>query len=278
VNGFKTFRTPDLDFRETSDKGEFDDLADSKIYPFGGLTPQEQTLPEVEDLIGETSTFDENIRRSPNSPGQFPWMHSARRLPERRRAFHREISSHLAIPVSANENATDEPILDENCTETSIENRLNQDRLRQYQEKYSRKFLDLLGECEFEFGFDTIADDFIRERLAENASVTKEWINSLFLENWPNTRVVAGILRTIAHLEYHEITPEGPTMAFAANSHPSLEVRECGIRAFENWGTRECLGYITKMRCTEGWMQEYLKRVIDDLEESFSHVPACKED
>lgn len=158
------------------------------------------------------------------------------------------------------------------------ENAFNLARLNVYKAKFSEKFLQSIRDSEFEFGYDSLADIFVRERIAENALATKEWINSLFIENYPNNEIAVGILRVIAHLDYDEIAPQGPTMALAALVHVSLEVRECGMRAFENWGTMECLKVLRSISCSEDWLSDYVHQVVKDLEEVLLDVRACKKD
>ena len=158
------------------------------------------------------------------------------------------------------------------------ENRMNGARLSNYKLQFSGKFLELIQESELEFGYDSTVDAFLRERLAENALATKEWINSLFIENFADVGIATAILRVIGHLKYHEIAPQGPTIALAALSHVSLEVRECGVRAFENWGTLDCLRILTNLSCAEGWMKEYVTQVVSDLQESLLHVSSGQKD
>jgi hypothetical protein len=157
--------------------------------------------------------------------------------------------------------------------ETSTENLANLSRLREYQEQLTQHLLMLIEESELEYGFDSALDVFLRDRLAENALVTKEWLNSLFIQHIANPTVTTGILRTIAHLDYSEIAPQGPTMALAALANLSPEVKECGIRAFENWGTLECLYILRTVQHQVEWIQEYVNQVITDLEQELLACP-----
>lgn len=153
---------------------------------------------------------------------------------------------------------------DDNATEASVENRRNEERLAGLRQ-FTARVVALTRECIFECGFENELDSFLRECLAKDGMATKEWLNEIFLEHFEDVSVVVGILRAIAHLEYDEISPTGPTMALAALSHRDIEVRECGIRAFENWESRDGLEYLKAIRCEERWLQDYLERVIVDL-------------
>lgn len=169
---------------------------------------------------------------------------------------------------------THEPVLEDlidlsDSSRCVSENTLNRRRQRQFKENYTKELLRIICEQDFEYGFDSPADLFVRELMEQNEAVTKEWLNAIYIEQFSDIRVVIGLLQVVSHLQYPEICPQGPTMALAALSHANSEVRECGIRAFENWGTIESMNILRNVKCTESWMQEYLSQVIKDLEEEF---------
>jgi len=149
------------------------------------------------------------------------------------------------------------------------ENILNKRRLRQFKENYTKELLRIICEQDFEYGFDSEADLFVRELMGQNETITKEWLNLVYIEHYHDMRVVIGLLQVISHLQYLDIYPQGPTMALAALVHANSEVRECGIRAFENWSTIESLNILRNVKCDEIWLQDYLNQVIRDLEEEF---------
>ena len=162
----------------------------------------------------------------------------------------------------------------ETSGEESYENRLNAERLRQFKKQYTRSLLNTIEESEFEFGFDSMADAFVRDRLKENAMATKQWLNEVFLEHFSDISIATGILRVISHFPYKDMGPQGPTIALAALQHKSVEVRECGIRAFENWSTRESLKILRSLRCPEPWLADYVAQIIADMEENLTDVPS----
>ena len=163
------------------------------------------------------------------------------------------------------------PLLDEiveiASSDSSIENRLNAQRLKRFRTDFSSKFLQLLREQDFEYGVDTPADELVRKCFHENEAISKEWINNLFVENFNDQTVLMGILRVLSHFNYQEVVPQGPTVALAALANKSAEVRECGIRAFENWGSLHSLKVLKNVNCEEKWLEDYLKQVIADLQE-----------
>lgn len=153
----------------------------------------------------------------------------------------------------------------------NLENVINKQRLNKFKEKYTKELLTIILEQDFEYGFDSPADLFIKRLLNQNPTATKEWLNSVFIDYFHDTRILIGLLQIISHIEYFEIYPQGPTMAVAALSHVDSEVRECGIRAFENWGTVASLNVLRNLRCHEKWLQEYVQQVISDLEEELAN-------
>ena len=90
---------------------------------------------------------------------------------------------------------------------------------------------------------------------------------NLFFRSWDtnNIPVLLGVLRIIARLDYQEVIPEGRAMASMAVSHKDTEVQECGVRAFESWGTVECLMDLETVKVSTKWLQEYIDEVVLDL-------------
>jgi hypothetical protein len=132
----------------------------------------------------------------------------------------------------------------------------------------------LIMDSDFEYGIESQVDVFIREHMARNMLATRSWLNELFLEHFGHPTILIGILRAISRLSHYEIWPEGQTMALAALSHANVEVRECGIRALENWGNLESLtalqNLLRNVHVSPAWLKDYLERVIRDLEKELS--------
>jgi len=152
--------------------------------------------------------------------------------------------------------------------DSSQENLLNRNRLAEFKRRFEGKFLKALENSEFEFGNDALADRFLRERLKENEMATKTWLNEIFIDRFNQKAVVTGLLRVIAHLEHSEIAPQGPTMALAAMTHSDVEVRECGVRALENWGSQVYITALQAVDFPEPWLQDYVSQVVTQLQEA----------
>ena len=164
-------------------------------------------------------------------------------------------------------------ILNIAASDISLEISLNRQRMGRFRAEFSTRLLRLLREQDFEYGVDTPADELVRKSFSENRSIAKQWLNQLFVENYGDKVVLTGILRVLSHFEYQEVAPQGPTMALAALVNVSPEVRECGIRAFENWSTLQSLEVLKNVKCEEEWLNDYLQQVIAELKEELEkHV------
>ncbi|AQQ72573.1 hypothetical protein SMSP2_02963 [Limihaloglobus sulfuriphilus] len=145
--------------------------------------------------------------------------------------------------------------------------------LEKNKKKFTATLLQLIHDEIFEYGTLNSADSFVRESLKSNKFV-KEWINEIFLKHFSNIEIITGILKIISHITYSDIYPTGQTMAIAALSHKDIEVKECGIRAFENWDAIDSIDLLKKVDCQEEWLVDYLEEVISYLEECREHT--CK--
>ena len=141
----------------------------------------------------------------------------------------------------------------------------SQEQLIEEERLFANELISLILNEEFEYGIDTKADALVRRYMELNPLLTKEWINTIFLENFADVLILVGLLRIIARLDYTEIFPQGQTMALAVLAHENTEVTECGIRAFESWGTIESLKILENLKVGIRWLQEYIDNVVSDL-------------
>ena len=145
------------------------------------------------------------------------------------------------------------------------ENYINQSRLLKLKNQFTPKLLNLILESDFEYGIDSQVDVFIRNHMKENSLATKHWLNDIFVSNFSNPVVLVGILHIISRLTHHEVYPEGQLMAATALSHSNVEVQECGVRAFESWGTLQSLNILSNVTVATPWLQDYINEVVKDL-------------
>ena len=141
----------------------------------------------------------------------------------------------------------------------------SQKRLEKAERMFAKELISLILNDEFEYGIDTKADAFVRRYMDLDPLLTKEWINAIFIDNFADVFIIVGLLRIIARLDYTEIFPQGQTMALAALSHENTEVKECGVRAYESWGTIDSLNELEHLKVGIQWLQEYIDDVVWDL-------------
>jgi hypothetical protein len=150
------------------------------------------------------------------------------------------------------------------------ENYVNRKLLTSLRRQFTNELISLILDEDFEYGIDTKADVLVKNHMRLNPLITKDWLNGTFLENFSKVPVLVGLLRIIARLDYWEIYPVGQTMAVAALSHRKTEVQECGVRAFESWGTVESLKILENLKVSTQWLQEYIDEVVLDLRKEYN--------
>lgn len=154
-----------------------------------------------------------------------------------------------------------------NYSASSSENKINVSK-EEYLRKYiTPKFLSLVKEEEFEFGFISRSEELIREQLQINALATRNWLNEIFISHFDNEIVLIGLLRIIGRFDESIIFPQGQTIALGVLSHSNDEIKELGIRAFEKWCSAESLSILKKLNLNSSWLQDYVNEVITDIEE-----------
>lgn len=152
------------------------------------------------------------------------------------------------------------------ATTASInENYVNRRRLLQLKKELTPQLIHLIMDSDFEYGIESSVDVFIRNQIKINRLATKSWLGDIFVEHFGHSTILIGLLRAVSRLSYTEISPEGPIMAVAALSHSNIEVRECGIRAFENWGNLHSLSVLENLQVSPSWLQDYVLRVVQDI-------------
>ena len=156
--------------------------------------------------------------------------------------------------------------------DSSTENKINEARVKKLDNQLTQELIYLLKEEDFEFGYKTRSEQLITEQLQINALATRNWLNEIFLKYYSDETVIIGILRIIGRFDPLHIFPQGQTIALAALTHKNDEIKELGIRAFEQWCSVESLNILKKLDLEKNWLQEYVTDVINDFEEQLCHI------
>jgi hypothetical protein len=134
---------------------------------------------------------------------------------------------------------------------------------------FLKRLLLLFETTDFEYGIRNEADIFVENFISLNPTQTKEWLEDFFVKYFSKAAILTKLLRTIARIDYQDICPQGTLIATAALKHEDIEVRECGIRAFESWGSLESLEVLGHLRVSEKWLQDYVDEVVRYLRKDF---------
>jgi hypothetical protein len=123
----------------------------------------------------------------------------------------------------------------------------------------------MLQEEVTESGIINPSENIIESLYSEDKQKTNMLLNKLFIENFHSPHIVVGVLHIISHFDYDLVSPEGQTMAIAALSHKDVEVKEYGVKCFENWQHKDGVMVLEQIKAHEGWLQNYINLVIHDL-------------
>ena len=149
----------------------------------------------------------------------------------------------------------------------SVENKINTERESFLKKRITNQLIETIIEESFEFGIKSKSEIIIEEQLSINALATRNWLNTIFIDYFDDERIIIGILRIIGRFDERIIFPQGQTMALAALSHKSTEIKELGVRAFENWGTYNSINVLENIDLDIEWLSDYKNQVIEDMKE-----------
>lgn len=126
-------------------------------------------------------------------------------------------------------------------------------------------FIESFSSDNFEFGKKSNTEKYVLEWLKKDKFLTQTGLNQVFIQNIKNIRIMTALLQIISHIERSSLVPTCDTIAIAALSHISLEVRECGIRAFEYWEDPEVIPILESIQAHPAWLEEYKQAVLEQL-------------
>jgi hypothetical protein len=147
---------------------------------------------------------------------------------------------------------------------------LNAKRLKEQKKRFTQQLVSHILEDDFEYGKESEAHILVKKQLKINASVTKDCIYDIYVNNINNLEILTGILRIIARFERSEISPIGDTIAMASLNHKNEIVQETAIRAFESWGGKDSIKILENVTVSSKWIKEYLNEVISDLKTEYA--------
>lgn len=148
------------------------------------------------------------------------------------------------------------------------ENSINEKRAQYLDEKITPQFLSLIKEEDFEFGQRSKSINLVEEQLQTNTIATQNWFNKLYLYYFrADEKILLSLLKVVEYLDKELFFPTGQTMAISALSHKNDEIKEMGVRIFENWCSIESYEMLKNLKVETIWLQKYIDQVVKDLEE-----------
>lgn len=148
------------------------------------------------------------------------------------------------------------------------ENTLNENRIKFLEERITPQLISIIQDDDFEFGRRSRSIDLVEEQIKINKIAVQNWFNKIFLDYFKgDEKLLLGLLRVVEYLDKDLFFPTGQTMAISALSHKSDEIKEMGVRIFENWGAIESYELLKNVKVDSKWLQEYINQVVKDLKD-----------
>lgn len=144
------------------------------------------------------------------------------------------------------------------------ENEILADRLQELK-KQTPLFLSLLKFEDFDFGYKSQSIILIEEQLKINRVATATWINELYIRNFSDDQIIIGILRLFEYFPEEAFYPQSYTIAIGSLLHKNDEIKELGLRIFENWPSIETYNILTTIETNVKWLDNYKNKIILDL-------------
>lgn len=134
--------------------------------------------------------------------------------------------------------------------------------------KNTPKLIDLLNNETFEFGKISESELFVRSLMDNHYLLTKNWINDLYIDYQSNENILIGILHIIKNFDKHESKPQFWSIAMNAILHKNNEIKDLGVRAFENWCSLESIKLLENIDTNVKWLNDYIKAVVGDIKKN----------
>ena len=132
-----------------------------------------------------------------------------------------------------------------------------------------RDLLSALHEEPVEAGCTHPAESIIQDVLHRYGRLGASWIEALYREKCASAPALAAdLLVCVGRLRPEDTGDWGLGMVRAGLAHRSVEVREAGVRALENWDVPQSVPWLTTYAANEpcGWLADYARQIVDDLQ------------
>ena len=117
-----------------------------------------------------------------------------------------------------------------------------------------------------EDGFQHPVEALLIKALLEHQEETIDWLYEL-LKYENNASIVASILKCLGRLDLEVCKDWGFDIVRRALNHKDVEVRDAAAQSLELWGTTKASHLLKKHHDDVPWLQDYIERVIHNLEQ-----------
>ncbi|MNE39472.1 hypothetical protein D3C87_1338970 [compost metagenome] len=160
-------------------------------------------------------------------------------------------------------------ISNSNVVRENNENYINKRRLNYIEDKIEPIFISLLKSEEISLDYSSPAEKLFLELLNENSSITLNWLNSFYVKYFTDEKIHMNILRLIGNLKEEQISSLGILIATSALCNKNVEIKELGMRAFENWGSLNSFNVLSQLDIQQQWLNDYRNQVIKDISKNY---------
>jgi len=133
-------------------------------------------------------------------------------------------------------------------------------------ERCRKRFVQITVAEEIEYGLVAPSEVLLGEYFERYGSLIGNIVQHIYLNEIGNKSVLIALLKSLSTRAYRSVYPYAQTIAVAALASHNVEVREAGVRAFENWGHSEGIGVLKELIVTPRWLDEYRVETIEYLE------------
>lgn len=132
-------------------------------------------------------------------------------------------------------------------------------------ESYLREFRSTARSDFLEYGSCTRCDELLALWFSNLGPDLGPIINYIFIKSLKDKQGILLLLKAVSNLPYADVEPYGQVQAMAYLPMEDDELAEAGIRAFENWESKNGVEILDSVRMREPWLEKYKEATIEYL-------------
>lgn len=133
---------------------------------------------------------------------------------------------------------------------------------------FEKKILKIISTDCYESGTISNIERFMKtECTPNNLPCIIEAAQQVLRNNLTNEHIVEGILTLLSTKSYEEMQPQGTFMCLSLLSNVNYSIRDKAVQTYEKWNSKKGIIDLKSVKCEIPWLQDYINKVINDLEE-----------